>query len=205
MLVPVSFWFHYTADFAYRVIHVSPLVLSSILVDERELLESVNEARRVFGPKCMKLAGSLTVEAIRAALEQLGIAVSARDVFIRGVPVEIDLLVPRPIATPKCGLIYEPLDVLAAFEVKNAGAFPGTVEAVRKSFELIRSANPWIYCAYVTLAERKGYKWAATTENLGADVYTLFWHNGSIKHRIYYQTDHWDKLTEKVRVLVHSF
>jgi hypothetical protein len=165
---------------------------------DKVLLKSVNEARQAFGPKCMKLAGSLTVEVIRAAFEQLGIAVSVRDVFIRGVPVEIDLLVPRPVATPKCGLIYEPLDVLAAFEVKNAGAFPGTVEAVRKSFELIRSANPRIYCAYVTLAERKGYKWAATTENLGADVYTLFWHNGSIKHRSYEKTSDWDRLTKKL-------
>ena len=53
----------------------------------------------------------------------------------------------------------------------------------------------------VTLAERRGYKWAATTANLKADVYTLFWHDGSIKHRLYDKTEDWDKLTERVKGL----
>ena len=181
---------------------VGYFVLASILVNERQFLECVQEARQAFGAKCMKLAGSLTVEVIRQAFTDLGIALSGRDVFIQGVPVEIDLLVPRPMVRPKHGLIYEPSDVLAVLEVKNSGAFPGAVASVRKSFELIRSANPRIYCAYVTLAERRGYKWAATPENLKADVYTLFWHNGSIKHRLYDKTEDWELLTRRLKGLV---
>ncbi|MGA2268030.1 MAG: hypothetical protein ABSH44_06120 [Bryobacteraceae bacterium] len=167
-------------------------------MNEHQLLDFVNEARQAFGPKCMKLAGSLTVEVMRSALADLGIHVSARDVFIQGVPVELDILLPRPMATPKYGLVYEPSDVLAAFEVKNSGAFPGAVDSIRKSFRLIRSVNPRIYCAYVTLAERRNYKWAATRDNLGEDVYTLFWHNGSTKNRRYDSTEDWDKLTRRL-------
>jgi hypothetical protein len=121
------------------------------MAKEHELLAHVQEARHAFDTKCMKLAGSITVEVIRLALSGFGITVSARDVFIRGVAVEVDLLVPGPMATPRHGLIYEPSDVVAAFEVKNSGAFPGAVASIRRSFELIRSADPHIYCAYITL------------------------------------------------------
>jgi hypothetical protein len=169
---------------------------------ERELLSLVQEARRDFGPKCQKLAGSITVELIGDFLSRLGIPVSARDVFIRGVPVELDLLVPGPMTTPRHKLIYEPSDVLAAFEVKNLGAFPGALASIRRSFDLIRSANPGIYCAYITLSERKNYKWKATAENLGADVYTLFWHNSSIKNRRFDPTGDWDKLISKLNLFL---
>jgi hypothetical protein len=174
------------------------------MTKEHDLLTHVQKARDAFGPKCMKLAGSVAVEVIRLALSGLGITLSARDVFIQGVPVEIDLVVPRTMAAPGHGLIYEPSDVIAAFEIKNSGAFPGAVASIRRSFELIRSANPHIYCGYITLAERRNYKWAATEQNLGADVYTLFWHNGSLKHRRYDPTGDWDRLTGKLNDLLRK-
>jgi hypothetical protein len=168
---------------------------------ERELLLQVQEARLAFGAEYNKLAGSVTVEVLRSFLLKLGVPVSARDVFIRGVPVEIDLLIPSPTATPRHELIYEPSDVRAAFEVKNRGAFPGATAKIRQSFDLIRSSSPSIYCAYITLSERKTFKEQATAENLGADVYTLFWHKGSNKNRRYDPTEDWGRLTKKLTAL----
>ena len=173
--------------------------------DEHELLERIEEAKHAFGCKCSKLAGSVTVEVLRLVLRGLGITLSTRDVFIRGVPVEVDLLLPTRAAKPQHGLVYQPTDVLAAFEVKNSGSFgDDTLNSVRRSFQLIRAANPRVYCAYVTLAERKGYKWAATTDNLGAEVFTLFWHNGSSASRRYEPTGHWEKFVGKLKSLDHG-
>ncbi|HWP02656.1 MAG TPA: hypothetical protein VNL96_04305 [Gemmatimonadaceae bacterium] len=130
---------------------------------------------------------------------------STRDVFISSVPIEVDLLIPNRVATPDYGLVYHPGDVLAALEVKNSGAFgEGTLKTVRRSFELIRAANPQIYCAYVTLAERKGYKWAATADNLSADVFTLFWHNGSSRDRRFEPTGDWSNLVNRLKSLTQN-
>lgn len=163
------------------------------------LLDSVSKAKQAFGTKCSKFLGSVTVELLRMALFDSGINVSARDVFIRGVPIEIDLIVSKPDVSPFAGLLYEPSDVLAAFEVKNTGLFgESSLKSIRRAFSLIKKAQSDIYCVYVTLAERKNYKWAANKDNLGVDVFTLFWHNGSEKHRRYESTGDWYRLIKKL-------
>lgn len=177
-------------------------ITETVPCDEHKLLDSVGQARQAFGTKCSKFVGSVTVELLRAALLDMGIKLSLRDVFIHGIPVEVDLLLPTPAATSDYGLVYQPEDVLAAFEVKNAGAFgESTLSAVRRSFDLIRAVNPRIYCAYVTLAEREGYKWAATKKNIGADVFTLFWHNGSMTARHYKSSGDWSRLMDELKRL----
>lgn len=159
----------------------------------------MTQAKTDFAVKCSKLAGSLTVESLRRALEDEGIHLSARDVFIHGVPVEIDLLMPRPGAVPRSGLVYEPCDVLAALEVKNSGAYGAqTLESIRRAFGLIRAANPRILCVYVTLSERMGYRWAATDKNLGARAFTLFWHDGSRKGPSYRPSGDWSRLVAEL-------
>jgi hypothetical protein len=173
-----------------------------VIRDEHTLLQGVEESKQAFGVKCGKFSGSVTVQLLRSALQEAGIDVSSRDVFIRGVSVEIDLLVPKRNATPDAELVYDPSDVLAAIEVKNSGSFgDGTLESTRKCFARIRAANPNIECMYVTLMERKGFKWAATRENLGADVYTLFWHSGSAKTRRYEATGDWARLVNSLNSL----
>ncbi len=49
---------------------------------------------------CNKFEGHLAVETLKQALADEGIASSARDVFVKGVPVELDLLIPRIGASP---------------------------------------------------------------------------------------------------------
>ena len=70
-------------------------------------------------------------------------------------------------------------DVLAALEVKELGSWgEQTLNQIRRNFGLIRQIRDDIYCAYITLTERKGFKQAITKENLGFPAYTLFWHKG---------------------------
>jgi hypothetical protein len=146
---------------------------------DADILNSVEQAERRFGPRCGKCSGALTVQIIRCALEQEGVSVSPRDGFIRGVPVEVDLLLPRRGAVPQDDLVYEARDVLMAIEIKKSGAFgENTVRAVRGNAEALRMANPSIVFCCLVLSERKSYRWVLTDENTACKTYTLFWHRG---------------------------
>lgn len=148
-------------------------------MEQNELFTSIIQGKKDFGVKCKKFAGTLTVEMLKRVLEEHGIPVSPRDVFIRGVGIEIDLILTKN-KSPRYGLFYEPEDVLAVLEVKELGSFgEQTINQIRKNFELINKIRDNINCAYITLTERKGFKWAITTENLGFPAYTLFWHKGN--------------------------
>jgi len=148
-------------------------------MQDQELFALVFQGKRELGVNSKKFAGSLTVEMLKHAVETHGILVSPRDVFIRGIGVEIDLLLLKK-ANPKYGLLYEPKDVLAVLEVKELGSWgQQTLNQIRRNFELIRRISNDIYCAYVTLTERRGFKQAITTENLGFPAYTLFCHRGN--------------------------
>jgi hypothetical protein len=160
--------------------------LTEVAMDDITLLDQINRAKEDFGIKCSKYAGAITVEFVSRALRGHGISASPRDVFIKGVPIEIDLLIPRAGTSPENGILYRPKDVLIALEIKNSGAFgEETIRRIRKNFMTIQQHNEQIRCFYVTLAERKGYKWAVTEDNLGFPAYTLFWHSGSSKNRKY--------------------
>lgn len=149
-------------------------------MDEYDLLRCVTAAKAEFGAKCSKYAGAVTTEVLKKVLQGHGIPTSARDVFIEGVPVEIDLIVPKARAVPRNGILYPAEEVLVALEVKNSGAFgEATSKRTRAAFELIRSRDPRIQCAYITVTERRGYKWAVIEESLGFPVYTFFWYRGS--------------------------
>ncbi len=175
---------------------------AEIMARDQELLDCIEEAKRTFRIKCPKYAGACTVEALRAALVAAGLPVSARDVFIRGVPVEIDLLIPRAQAIEVDKLVYDADDALVALEVKNSGSFgEHTLESVRRCFRLIRVASSNIECLYVTVAELQNYRWAATPANLEAGVYTLFWHN-SARPRKYEATGDWERLLAHMRDVV---
>lgn len=173
--------------------------------DEHDLLKRVQAAKQAFGVKCHKLTGSVTVEVLRSAFLESGITVSSRDVFIRGVPVEFDLLIPAPTAVPTDGVVYDPSQVIVALEIKSAGSFgDDMLTSIRRAFGLVHQANPRIYCAYVTLAERKDYRWAATDANLGAATFTLFWHNGSEKAPRYDPTGDWARLVRALKSQVRE-
>jgi hypothetical protein len=149
-------------------------------MEQYELFSLVYQGKKDFGVKCKKFSGALTIELFKHALENAGIIVSPRDIFIKGLDVEIDLAILKKGRRPKYETFFEPEDVLAALEIKAMGSFgENTITQTRDNFKLIHSINDNIYCAYVTLTERKGFKWAVTPENLGFPAYTLFWHKGN--------------------------
>jgi hypothetical protein len=171
-------------------------------MDDRELLKRVLEARQAFGMTCTKFTGAVTVELLREALVDYGFRLSPRDVFLKGVPVEINLLMLRHTARPLDGVSYEPSGVLAAFEVKSRGSFGAkSVESVRRSFAAVQDANASIACIYVALAERRNYRWAVTTERLGHEAFTFFWHTGSERNLAYESSGDWQKLLCKLESL----
>ena len=174
-------------------------------MEDREILDAVGEAKRRFGAACGKYSGALTVELIRRALQEEGVSTSARDVFIAGVPIEIDLLIPRRDAKCRNGILYDAGDVLAVVEIKNAGSFGDkTIETVRRTFKRITETGQSIRCCYLTLAERKGFKWAVTSVNCGGNAYTLFWYNGSGQNLRHESTGHWDRFLEDMKALQYS-
>jgi len=129
--------------------------------------------------KPKKFSGALMVEVLKSHLERNGLSVSNRDVFINGVDSEIDLLIIQKDANPQYGLIYEPDDVIAAFEIKRRGSFGEKgISTIRTTFEKIRSKNGDVFCCYITLLERENYKWRITSEKLGYPAYTFFFYKG---------------------------
>jgi len=167
---------------------------------DTDILEAVEISKKRFGPKCGKYSGALTVEIIRHALQKEGIRVSPRDVFLRGVPTEIDLVIPKRNISPRNRLVYEPSDILVAIEVKNSGSFGvATIQTVRKNSKLLKKANSGITYCYLTLAERKGFKWAVNDENAGCKTYTMFWHSGSGSKRLHESTGDWECFLKAIR------
>ncbi len=175
------------------------------LADEEKLRRTIYAAKHGFGTKCHKYAGALTVECLRLAFKDHGIPTSHRDVFIKGVPVEIDIIVPKATASPEYDICYEANDVLAALEVKSYGAFgKGTAERIRVCFKEIQRCNPGIWCAYITLTERQNYKYAVNCDDLGFPAFTVFWHSGSETDTHFTPTGQWSQLISELKKLAIS-
>jgi len=176
-------------------------------VNEEDIRKRVNELKREFDPKkefgrsINKFSGAITVEAIREVLQNEGIPVSPRDVFIKGVPIEIDLLIPSPRKTQESKLLYAPEEVLAVLEIKNAGSFgEKTINTTRDNFNRIKQIAAKALCCYVALAERRNFKDAVKDENIRPfKAYTLFEHDNSGNYK---PTGEWKKLLEDLREVI---
>jgi hypothetical protein len=129
-----------------------------------------------------KLRGALTAEAFRRCLAGENIPVSPRDVFIRGLPVELDLIVPKVGAPPPDhNVLYGAQDVAAVLEVKFNGVFDRKAnDAIRSVFTQVRNLCGDVECIYVTVTESKSYKHAIVgeCERFQFPAYTLFWTSG---------------------------
>ncbi|MCJ7457966.1 MAG: hypothetical protein MUP17_03115 [candidate division Zixibacteria bacterium] len=171
-------------------------------MEDKEILKQISDEKNNFGT-CAKFAGAVTVEIIKEALEKHGISTSPRDVFIKGIPIEIDLLIPKRGVLPKHGILYEPQDVLVVLEIKNRGSFgKETINNIKGNYHRIKQINKKITCVYVTLSERKGFPDRVTRKNTGFYSYTLFWHSGSGKNFKNDPTDDWQKLLEKLNEII---
>ncbi len=164
-----------------------------------EILERVENAKADFGTKTTKFTGAATEEAIRKALKEAGIPVSGRDVFIKGVPIEIDLLIPKPGVDVDDRILFAPDEVLFALEIKNFGSFgQATIDGVSKSFGAIKTAAPAITCVYLTLAERETYSWRVTDENIPGRVFMIFWYDVKGNRGQYHDSHDWERFLQLV-------
>jgi hypothetical protein len=161
-----------------------------------EIVTQIWDATEQFG-KCGKFGGAATVEIVRQGLKEEGIPTSGRDVFIQGVPVEIDLIVPRRGAKPSLGgILYEPSQVAVALEIKKSGCYgKKSLTSIRDNFKLLAAKG--VCCVYLTLEERKTYRYKATTANLAARCFTLHWHQPDSEP--FNATKDWDRLLTFLR------
>jgi len=126
--------------------------------------------------KCGKFAGAAAVEIMKQALAEEGISTSVRDVFIQGLPVEIDIIVPYARVEPLLnGLLYQPMHVACALEIKLSGLHSkGDVPSLTRKFERAKALG--VHSAYVTFGERQSYRHKASEEILRFPCFTLTWH-----------------------------
>jgi hypothetical protein len=176
-------------------------------INEREILDQVNKSWNNCGEKCSKYVGALTAEVIRQALQNDGIPVSSRDVFIQGIPIEFDLIVPRhDAACPTDGILYKPDEVIAVLEIKASGLFDykskNRIETCR---DKVQELNPNVFFGYVTLSERKSFH----DKNFHEDewTYPLFWWHplkALKEHERYNSTGFWQKLLSELHKRVNA-
>ena len=162
-----------------------------------EVVRQARNASKGFQLISRKFSGAMTAELIKRVLADEGIPTSARDVFIRGIPLEIDLIVPHSGPVPSLGLLYEPQQVAVALEIKKMGAFgEQMLNTIRRNFNMLRELK--VKCAYVTLEERKTYRHKATEENIGGfPCFTLAWH--TVMNGLLEDTKDWDRLLTFLR------
>lgn len=177
--------------------------------EEREILNKIVSLRNMYrrsGVISTKLVGALTVEVVRSKLAEKGFNLSHRNVFIEGVPYEIDLLVLKekvPNNHIIYNIIYKPEDVKAVLEIKFRGVYGKTaLEKIKKTFD---SIDRKIKCFYITVSENKNYKYRVTNKNLGYPVFELFTRTTTLeralKKRDMYPTGDWDRLIKALRRL----
>ncbi|MGA9779952.1 MAG: hypothetical protein ACLPRE_10955 [Limisphaerales bacterium] len=161
------------------------------------LVENARKAKRKLCAKCSKFAGAATTEILRSALAREGITTSARDVFIRGVGLEIDLVITRKTVKPEMGLIYEPRDVALALEVKKSGSYGKEgLEKIKSDFKRLKRVG--VECAYVSFEDRENYKWKPTEEKLGGfKCFTFAWHKDTDSS--FAETGAWERLVEYLK------
>jgi hypothetical protein len=154
--------------------------VNQFITETKSIFEEVNRITKPFSsvPKRerTKLTGALAIEAVRNHLLKSGFTVSARDVFINGIPTEFDMLVVRPTAKPAFGIVYKPADVTAVLEIKFSGAYSQQVlPHLRQLFDRVKAAHRHIQCIYLTVCERRTYKYRITSKALGWPAFTLNW------------------------------
>jgi len=141
------------------------------------------------------------MEVIRQALQDDGIPVSSRDVFIRRIPIEFDLIVPRHgVPSPADGILYKPEEVIAVLEIKASGLFDyNSKKRIESCRSKVLEANHNIFYGYVTLSERQSFH----EKNFGEDewAYPLFWWHGRDK---YESTGSWKKLLNELHKCINA-
>jgi hypothetical protein len=132
-----------------------------------KIMKFRNEMRTTTKKKVTKFVGALTLELLRKELIKEGFNVSNRDVFIKGVPYEVDLIVAKKGAKPQEKLLYSPEQVIAVLEIKFSGIYTKSeIESIKRVFDWIKKVNEEIKCIYLTISENTKFKYYKDEKNL---------------------------------------
>lgn len=118
------------------------------------ILKSLKSSEKALGFPSRQFSGAVCVSLLKELLSEKGIATSEKDVFIKDVPIEFDLLIVKPNSKPLHGLLWNPEDVIAALEVKKSGTISeeGTAKT-NSDFGRLRTYHPHIKLFFVTFSE----------------------------------------------------
>jgi hypothetical protein len=168
---------------------------------EWEILNKILDYRK--RTRSTKFVGAMTIELLRKDLMELGLNVSNRDIFIEGVPNELDLLVAKKGTNPEENLVYRPDDILAVLEVKFRGSYgKSSVVKIKKVFDSIKAANKSIECYYVSVSENRRYKHRITRDNLGYQCFEFFTRESNLESALrngrIAPTGDWERLRSKL-------
>ena len=174
---------------------------------EKEIFEKIELLKKQQGfKKTKKFTGAMTSEVIREYLKQEGFNISERDVFVKGVPNEIDLLILKKETKSIFNNYYDPKDILVAFELKSIGIYgKEELPRIKNMFDSMKKENPSIICIYLTIYENQKHSYRATKDNLNVEVFELFSPTtnieSAIKKGIFYEsiTGDWGRLIKYLR------
>lgn len=171
---------------------------------ERRILNKIMGMRQT--TKSTKFVGALTTELFRKEFVKLGLSVSNRDIFIEGIPNELDLLIAKTGKNPEENLVYTSSDVLAVLEIKFRGSYgKSSLERIKKVFDAVKKANKRIEYLFVSVSENKNYKYRATKEGLGCDCFELFTRSTNLESALRKKqlkpTGDWQRLVTRLRRL----
>ena len=172
------------------------------------ILNKILELRKIQG-KAKKFVGALTTELIRTELLKHRFNVSNRDVFIEGIPNELDLLIVKADKNPKENILYSPDDILVVFEIKFRGTYgENQRNSIKKIFDNIKRKNKNIECFYITISENIKYRHRVISENLGYDCFELLTRESgletALKKKLLKTTGDWDKLLNRLHSIIPS-
>lgn len=170
------------------------------------ILEEINEFYTRFGEDSAryqtKAIGAVTNEVVRRHLEQEGIFVSNRNVFIDGLPTEWDLIVFKAGAVPKVGCVWCPADVLAVIEIKYSGLYDRkAIPRLKSTFSRLTQKHPHIKPFYFTLMETPSAQKYVSDETLGCRALTLHWYRQCRGEDVYSITKDWEYLVKDLQNL----
>ena len=175
---------------------------------EWTMLNKILELRKIQG-RSRKFIGALTTELIRTELLKHGFNVSNRDVFIEGIPNELDLLIVKADKNPKENLLYSLDDILVVFEIKFRGTYrENQKNSIKRIFDNGKRKNENIECFYITISENIKYRHRVTSENLGYDCFELLTRESgletALKKKLLKTTGDWDRLLNRLHDIIPS-
>lgn len=118
------------------------------------LLKSLKSAEKSLGFSSRQFSGAICVSLLKELINSQGLSTSEKDVFIKDVPIEFDLLIVKPNSKPLHGLLWNPDNVIAALEVKKSGTISedGIVKT-NSDFGRLRTYHPHIKLFFITFSE----------------------------------------------------